>query len=67
LYDGTLGFNIRLGAFVPPEQVTQQDVEEAARASNIHGFIMSLPDGYETRVGGKGAFCSFPSFALPSR
>jgi ABC-type transport system involved in Fe-S cluster assembly fused permease/ATPase subunit len=55
LYDGTLGFNIRLGAFVPPEQVTQQEVEEAAKASNIHTFIMSLPDGYETQVGGKGA------------
>lgn len=66
LYAGDLAFNIGLGAFVPPEQVSQEQIEEAAKAANIHDFIMSLPDGYQTQVGGKGAFqsSSCPLFYL---
>ncbi len=30
------------------------DVEAAARAANIHQFIMDLPDGYDTTVGERG-------------
>jgi ATP-binding cassette subfamily B protein len=33
---------------------TQQEIEAAARAANIHNFIMELPDGYETIVGERG-------------
>ena len=33
---------------------TQQDVEEAARAAEIHDEIMAMPDGYETVVGQGG-------------
>ncbi|ORY03698.1 multidrug resistance protein [Basidiobolus meristosporus CBS 931.73] len=33
----------------------QSRIEEAARAANIHDFIASLPDGYNTNVGQKGA------------
>ncbi|BGP16128.1 hypothetical protein JCM10213v2_004122 [Rhodosporidiobolus nylandii] len=55
LYAGTVRFNIAIGAHVPPEQVTQEEVEEAAKQANIHEFIMGLPDGYDTDVGGKGA------------
>lgn len=51
LFDGTVAFNITLGAL---DNVTQQDIEAAARLANIHDFIASLPDGYETQVGGKG-------------
>ena len=32
----------------------QQDVEAAARAANIHDFIIGLPSGYETIVGERG-------------
>jgi ATP-binding cassette, subfamily B, bacterial len=33
---------------------TQEEVEHAARAANIHDFIMGLPDGYDTVVGERG-------------
>jgi len=32
----------------------QAEIEAAARAANIHSFIMELPDGYETIVGERG-------------
>jgi len=35
--------------------VTQSEVEEAARKANIHDFIVSLPDGYNTIVGDEGS------------
>ncbi|ORY92878.1 P-loop containing nucleoside triphosphate hydrolase protein [Leucosporidium creatinivorum] len=54
LYAGSVRFNITLGASVPADQVTQEQVEQACRDANIHDFVMSLPDGYDTEVGGKG-------------
>jgi ATP-binding cassette subfamily B protein len=33
---------------------TQAEVEAAAKAANIHDFIMELPDGYHTIVGERG-------------
>jgi ATP-binding cassette, subfamily B, bacterial len=33
---------------------TQAEIEAAARAANIHSFIMELPEGYETIVGERG-------------
>jgi ATP-binding cassette, subfamily B, bacterial len=33
---------------------TQAEVEAAARAANIHNFIVDLPDGYDTVVGERG-------------
>ncbi|KAG0039220.1 Multidrug resistance protein 1 [Podila clonocystis] len=54
LFDFSIGDNIRYG--IPDGQtVDQEQVVAAARASNIHDFITSLPDGYDTRVGDKGS------------
>ncbi|KAL4080878.1 P-loop containing nucleoside triphosphate hydrolase protein [Scleroderma citrinum] len=55
LYSGTIRFNILLGATKPISEVTQGDVEAACRDANILDFIKSLPDGFETEVGGKGS------------
>uniref|UniRef100_A0A8C0FWQ6 Uncharacterized protein n=1 Tax=Chelonoidis abingdonii TaxID=106734 RepID=A0A8C0FWQ6_CHEAB len=38
--------------------VSQEEVEEAAKAANIHTFIENLPEKYNTRVGDKGAHLS---------
>ncbi len=33
---------------------TQDEIEAACKAANIHDFIMDMPDGYETVVGERG-------------
>ena len=50
----TIGENIRFGVDESIE-VSQEQVEAACKAANIHNFIVSLPDGYDTRVGDKGS------------
>ncbi|KAJ7784493.1 P-loop containing nucleoside triphosphate hydrolase protein [Mycena metata] len=55
LYAGTVRFNILLGAIKPAEEVTQEEIEDACRNANILEFIESLPDGFDTEVGGKGS------------
>ncbi|KIM25827.1 hypothetical protein M408DRAFT_204802 [Serendipita vermifera MAFF 305830] len=55
LYAGTVRFNVFLGAIKPYEEVTQEEIEAACRDANILDFINSLPDGFETEVGGKGS------------
>ncbi|KAI7874832.1 P-loop containing nucleoside triphosphate hydrolase protein [Lichtheimia hyalospora FSU 10163] len=54
LFDMTIGENIRFGVD-ESKQVTQEEVEAACKAANIHKFISELPDGYNTRVGDKGS------------
>ncbi|OJD40815.1 abc multidrug transporter [Diplodia corticola] len=54
LFDGSIRFNIALGA-PPGVHVSDADVEVACRAANIHDTIMSLPEGYNTRCGTKGS------------
>ena len=31
-----------------------EEVIDSARKANIHSFVAALPEGYNTRVGGKG-------------
>src|SRR3954447_14172635 len=53
LFSTTIADNIayaRGGADV----VALEDIERAARRAQAHDFIMSLPDGYDTRVGERG-------------
>ncbi|MGT2907998.1 ABC transporter ATP-binding protein [Streptococcus dentiloxodontae] len=46
LFSGTIAENIRFGN----DELSQEMVETAARATHIHDFIMSLPEGYDTYV-----------------
>lgn len=46
LFSGTIAENIAFDG----ENISQEMIETAARATHIHDFIMSLPDGYETHV-----------------
>ncbi|TDZ65015.1 Leptomycin B resistance protein pmd1 [Colletotrichum trifolii] len=55
LYQGTIKENILLGAAT---EVTDQDIEDACREANIYDFIVSLPEGFNTVVGSKGALLS---------
>jgi len=55
LYAGSIRFNVLLGATKPTSEVTQEELEAACRDANILEFIQSLPDGFETNVGGKGS------------
>jgi thiol reductant ABC exporter CydC subunit len=51
LFNATILDNIRLGH---PE-AAQEEVERAAKAAQIHEFVMSLPEAYQTFVGEAGA------------
>ncbi|TQW00272.1 ABC multidrug transporter Mdr4 [Cordyceps javanica] len=53
LFDGTIRFNLALGAR-PGETLTQAQLEEACRLANIHDTIMELPDGYDSHCGPNG-------------
>lgn len=46
--------SIRTNLIYAKPDATQAEIEAAARAANIHNFIMELPDGYETTVGERG-------------
>lgn len=50
LFDGTIKDNISYGS----ENISDEDIVNAAKNANIHDFIMSLEDGYETYVGERG-------------
>ncbi len=50
LFHGTVFENIAYGK----KDVTRGDVERAAKAARIHGYIMSLPDGYDTVLSDNG-------------
>jgi ABC-type multidrug transport system fused ATPase/permease subunit len=50
LLEGTLGENLRYGN----QAATQEQVERAARAVEIHDFITGLPEGYDSVVSEQG-------------
>ena len=50
LFTGTVRDNIAYG----DPTATEEQIIEAAKKANIHEFIMSLPDGYDTYVGERG-------------
>lgn len=51
LFDGTIAENIAYGK----PDATAEEIVEAARRANIADFIETLPDGFETQVGERGA------------
>jgi ATP-binding cassette, subfamily B, bacterial len=50
LYNATVRQNITLGKL----DATDGEVEAAAKAAEIHDFILTLPQGYDTLVGERG-------------
>ena len=50
LFNDTVAYNIAYGQ----PGASQAQVEEAARAAHIHGFISATPKGYDTMVGERG-------------
>lgn len=50
LFCGTIGENIAYGK----PGASMEEIVDAARKANIHDFIQSLPDGYDTFVGERG-------------
>ncbi|KAI0914184.1 ABC transporter-like protein [Ustulina deusta] len=56
LFDGTIRENIVLG--VDADTITDDTLHQVCRDAGIHDFIMSLPDGYSTKVGIKGILLS---------
>ena len=51
LFSGTVAENIAFGC----PQATQAEIEAAAQVANVHEFITTLPEGYATLLGERGA------------
>jgi ATP-binding cassette, subfamily C, bacterial CydC len=51
LFNTSIRDNVRVGK----PDATDDEIVAAAQAANIHDFILGLPDGYDTRVGERGA------------
>lgn len=54
LVSGSVRANIAHGK----DDATTAEIMEAARRARVHDFIMTLPNGYDTRVGSRGALLS---------
>jgi ATP-binding cassette subfamily B protein len=50
LFNDSVFYNIQYGR----PSASPAEVEDAARLAQVHDFVMSLPDGYNTRVGERG-------------
>ncbi|KAL1610377.1 hypothetical protein SLS60_002044 [Paraconiothyrium brasiliense] len=53
LFPGSVKFNIGLGKVGP--EPTEEAIIEVAKKCELHEFIMSLPEGYNTEVGAHGS------------
>lgn len=54
LFDGTIAENIcRFSADATPDNII-----EAAKLAGVHDLILSMPDGYDTRIGASGSILS---------
>lgn len=51
LFSGSVRQNIAYGK----PDASDEEIIDAAKKANIHDFVMSLPDGYDTIVGERGA------------
>ncbi len=51
LFDTTIEENLRIAK----PDATRGELEDACRQASVHDFIMTLPDGYRTRVGALGS------------
>ena len=54
LFKDTIANNIRIGKL----DATDEEVIEACKKASVHDFIMTLPEGYETKVGELGSTLS---------
>ncbi|BAZ38341.1 ABC transporter [Calothrix sp. NIES-4101] len=54
LFSGTIAENIAFGS---PE-ATPEEIIAAAKVANVHEFILTLPQGYDTQVGTRGVSLS---------
>ena len=50
LFNDSMKENIRYGKL----DATDEEIIQAARRANIHDYIMSLPNGYDTNIGERG-------------
>lgn len=51
LFNDTVFNNISFGV----DNVTAQQVEDAAKIANAHDFILEMPNGYQTNIGDRGS------------
>ena len=54
LFDDTVKANISYGV----ENISDDEIKDAAKAANAHEFIQKLPDGYNTIIGERGVSLS---------
>ncbi|KAJ3533044.1 hypothetical protein NM208_g8157 [Fusarium decemcellulare] len=55
LYEGTVRENIMMGLENPDSDSSEELVKEAARQANVLDFVSSLPEGFNTLCGTRGA------------
>eukprot|EP00929_Paragymnodinium_shiwhaense_P023484 TRINITY_DN14690_c0_g1_i1.p1 TRINITY_DN14690_c0_g1~~TRINITY_DN14690_c0_g1_i1.p1 ORF type:complete len:855 (-),score=217.69 TRINITY_DN14690_c0_g1_i1:194-2758(-) len=53
LFNSTISHNLRYGR-ISDEEVTQEQIEVAAKSAQLHGFVEQQPKGYDTMVGERG-------------
>ncbi len=54
LFNNTIEENIRVGN----KNASMEEIIEASKKARLHDFVMSLPDGYNTKVGEDASFLS---------